>query len=323
MNDSRAVLVTGGGGFVGSALISLLRREARPVIRVLRSSAAHPEACDAIVRNIGPDTDWRILLKNVDCIIHLAARTHVLNEHGTNPLPAYREINVKGTARLARQAAEAGVRRLVFLSSIKVNGEETGDSPFSEESPSRPLDAYGISKAEAEDALRSIEAATGLETVILRPPLIYGPGVKGNFLRLLQLVERRAPLPLASINNRRSLLFVDNLVDAICACMESPVARGKTYLVSDGEDTSTPELIAKLAVAMNVTPNLLSCPVALLRLGASVLGKRAEFTRLTGSLQVNSGRIRTELGWSPRHSLNQGLISTAQWYHQRQNQGSR
>ena len=323
MNDSRSILVTGSSGFIGSALVKVLREEPRPVIRVIRSAATHPDSHDAILSNIGADTDWHGLLKKVDCVIHLAARTHVLDERGTDPLPAYREINVKGTIRLARQAAEAGVRRLVFLSSIKVNGEETADRPFSEDSTPRPLDAYGISKAEAEDALRDIGAATGLETVILRPPLVYGPGVKGNFLRLLHLIERRVPLPLASINNQRSLLYVDNLVDAIRTCIEAPVARGKTYLISDGEDTSTPDLIAKLASAMNVEPNLLGCPVALLRLGASLLGKRAEVMRLTGSLQVNCSRIRTELGWSPRYSLNQGLNSTAQWYHQRQIQGSR
>ena len=262
------------------------------------------------------------MLKDVDCIVHLAARTHVLGEHGINQLPAYREINVKGTLRLAQHAAAAGVRRFVFLSSIKVNGEETSDTPFSEENTSQPLDAYGISKAEAEDALRRIEAATGLETVILRPPLVYGPRVKGNFLRLLQLIERRAPLPLASINNRRSMIGIENLVDAIITGAESPAAAGKTYLVSDGEDTSTPELISKLAMAMGLKPNLLACPVALLRLGATILGKRAEAMRLTGSLQVNSNRIRKELGWNPRYSLNQGLNSTAQWYHQRQNKGS-
>ena len=322
MSGSQSILVTGASGFVGSALVALLSQGPRPVTRVLRSAAACPQPGDAIVGDIGAETRWNGLLKDVECIVHLAARTHVLGEHGTNPLAAYREINVKGTIRLAQHAAAAGVRRLVFLSSVKVNGEETSDKPFSEENTPQPLDAYGISKAEAEDALRSIGAATGLEIVILRPPLVYGPGVKGNFLRLLRLIERRVPLPLASINNRRSLLGVGNLVDAIIASMDGPVAAGRTYLVSDGEDTSTPELISKLARALGVQPNLLPCPVGLLSLGAAILGKSAEAMRLTGSLQVNSSRIRQELGWNPRYSLNQGLNSTAQWYHQHQNKGN-
>lgn len=322
MNGVRSVLVTGASGFVGSALVDLLDRGPRPVTRALRSMSALPHPHDAIVGDIGAETRWGGLLENVDCVVHLAARTHVLGEHGTGALPAFRAINVKGTVRLAQHAAAAGVRRFVFLSSVKVNGEQTGDEPFSEADAPQPQDAYGISKLEAEDALRNIEAATGLETVILRPPLIYGPGVKGNFLRLLRLISHRTPLPLASIKNRRSLIGIENLVDAIIAGIENPVAAGKTYLVSDGEDPSTPQLILKLAQALGVQPNLLPCPVALLDLGAAILGKRDEAMRLTCSLQVNSSRIREELGWKPRYSLNQGLNSTAQWYHQRKNKGS-
>ena len=272
-----------------------------------------------MVGDIGPDTDWRAALHGIDCVVHLAARTHVLDDHSSDPYAAYRHINVLGTTALAQQAAATGVRRLIFLSSIKVNGEATITHPYTENDTPQPEDAYGVSKLEAEEALKRIGTDTGLETVVLRPPLVYGPGVKGNFLRLLRLIERGMPLPLASINNRRSLVGVANLADAIIACIAAPVAAGKTYLVSDGEDISTPQLISRLANAMGMTPYLLPCPSVLLNSGAALLGKRAVASRLTGSLQVDSGRIRRELGWQPRYSLDQGLKSTAQWYHQGQN----
>ena len=318
-HTSGRILVTGAAGFVGRALVASLLSQQRQVRRSLRETAPDNATDDIIVGDIGPDTDWRRALEGVDCVIHLAARTHALQESAEDPLAAYRRINVGATRRLAQQAAASGARRFVFLSSIKVNGESTGEHPFSAADAPQPLDAYGISKREAEDVLRGIGTDTGMEIVILRPPLVYGPGVKGNFLRLLQAIARGMPLPLASIHNRRSLVYIGNLVDAIITCMDAPAAAGKTFLVSDGEDVSTPALIRKLAAALGRSPRLLPCPPALLHFGAALLSKRAAMMRLTGSLTVDASALRQELGWQPRYSLDQGLTATAQWYHQVQN----
>lgn len=317
-DGQRRILITGAGGFVGRALTAALDSAGRDWIAATRRPSEQFESHQTIVGDIGANTDWSAAMHDVDCVIHLAARTHVLHDDSADPLAAYREINVHGTTALARQAVTAGVRRLVFLSSIKVNGEATATQPFTEADTPRPEDAYGLTKLEAEDALRQIAAETGLETVVLRPPLVYGPGVKGNFLRLLGLVERGVPLPFASIRNRRSLVYVGNLADAIVACIDAPTARGKTYLVSDGEDWSTPQLITGIAAAMGKPPKLWPCPVPLLNLGASMLGRQAEALRLTGSLQIDAGSLRHDLGWSPRYSPDQGLTETVQWYHQRQ-----
>jgi len=316
---NRRILVTGAGGFVGRALTAALDDAGLDWAAATRRPSPVLGDRQIVVGDIGADTDWRTALRGIDCVIHLAARTHVLDERSSDPLAAYRSINLAGTATLAQQAAVAGVRRLVFLSSIKVNGEATTARPYTEDDTPRPEDAYGISKHEAEEALQRIGTDTGLETVVLRPPLVYGPGVKGNFLRLLRLVERGIPLPLASIDNRRSLIGVANLADAIVNCIDTPAAAGKTWLLSDGDDVSTPELITRLARAMGRTPRLLPCPVALLKFGAGLLGKRAVAMRLTGSLQIDSSRIRRELGWQPRYSLDQGLNATVQWYHRGQN----
>jgi len=319
MTDMQSVLITGATGFVGQALITALRAQQRQVRRALRGTRTGNVADDSIVGDIGPDTDWRQALQGIDCVVHLAARTHVIDDRSTDPLTLYRRINGEATRRLAQQAAAAGVRRFVFLSSIKVNGESTATSSFTPNDMPQPLDAYGISKREAEDVLRHIGTDTGMEIVILRPPLVYGPGVKGNFLHLLQAIARGTPLPLDSINNRRSLVYIGNLVDALIACMDMPAAAGKTWLISDGEDVSTPALIRKLAAAMDKTPRLLPCPPALLNLSTALLGKHAMAMRLTGSLVVDSSGLQRELGWRPRYSLDQGLNATAQWYHQGQN----
>ena len=316
--DHRLVLVTGATGFVGTALCDVLSKQGYRVRRAVRSApqAAAEDIC--LISDMTQAVAWQQALQDVSVVIHLAARTHVLDDHSADPLAEYRKVNVLGTTALARQAAASGVRRLIFLSSIKVNGESTRATPFSEEDTPAPEDAYGISKLEAEQSLQQIAKTTGLETVILRPPLVYGPQVKGNFLRMLGAIARGMPMPLASINNQRSLIYVGNLVDAIMTCIDAPAAAGKTYLVSDGEDISTPALIGKLAHAMGKSPRLLPCPPALLTLGASMLGKQAAAARLTGSLQVDGARIRRELGWQPQYSLDQGLSATAQWYHQAQ-----
>ena len=312
MNRDLTVLVTGANGFVGRALCAALTASGRGFRASVR--APLPDFPDAVaVGEIGPDTDWRAALEGVQYVTHLVSRTDVLRETAPDPLAEYRRINVAGTLRLAQQAVLAGVRRLVFVSSIKVNGEWT-TKPFTEDDARRPEDAYGVSKQEAEQALARVTVGTGLELVVLRPPLVYGPRVKGNFLRLMDLVTRRTPLPLSSIDNRRSLIYVGNLVDAIVKATDAPHAAGRTYLVADGEDVSTPGLVRALAQALGVAPHLLPCPLALMRLGATLTGRHAELARLTGSLQVDSARIRRELDWRPPFTLAQGLAQTAQWY---------
>jgi nucleoside-diphosphate-sugar epimerase len=307
------VLVTGANGFIGRSLCDVLAASGRRVRRAVRMPV--PGLPDAVpVGDIGPDTDWRTTLEGVSGVVHLAARTHVLRETATDSLAEYREINVSGTERLARSAAAVGVRRLVFVSSVKVNGERTKERPFTEDGAPRPEDNYGISKWEAEQALSRIAAATGLEVVVLRPPLVYGPGVKGNFLRLMNLVARGVPLPLGAVDNRRSFIYTGNLAGAIVKALDAPLAAGRTYLVSDGEDASTPDLVRGLARALGVKPRLLSLPLAALGLGATLAGKRVEFARLTGSLQADSSRIRRELDWQPPFALAQGLELTAKWY---------
>jgi len=307
------VLVTGASGFVGRALCAALVSFGHRVRMAAR--APQPDLPGAVaVGDIGPATDWRAALAGIDSVVHLAARTHVLRETAADPLGEFRRTNVGGSERLARAAAAMGVRRFVFLSSVKVNGESTAARPFTESDAPYPEDAYGRTKLEAEQALAGISAATGLEVVVLRPPLVYGPGVKGNFLRLMRLVARGLPLPLGAIRNQRSLVYVGNLADAIVKSLDAPQAAGRTYLVSDGEDLSTPDLVRGLARALGVKPRLLSLPPAALGLAATLAGKRAEFARLTGSLQVDSSRIRRELDWRPPFTLAHGLELTAKWY---------
>jgi len=307
------VLVTGANGFIGQALCDALTGSGRRVRKAVRIPV--PGVPNAVaVGDIGADTDWRTALAGVSSVVHLAARTHVLRETAADPLAVYRNINVSGTKRLARSAAAGGIRRLVFVSSVKVNGERTEERPYSEDDTPRPEDAYGVSKWEAEQTLHRVSAETGLEVVILRPPLVYGPGVKGNFLRLMNLIARGVPLPVGAVDNRRSLIHSGNLTSAITTALDAPRAAGRIYLVSDGEDVSTPDLVRGLARALGAKPRLLSLPLAALHFAAMLAGKRAEFARLTGSLQVDSSRIRRELGWRSPITLAQGLELTAKWY---------
>jgi nucleoside-diphosphate-sugar epimerase len=316
----KKILVTGATGFVGQVLVTRLHELGYAVRAALHSPSSRFSTEDSlVVGDIDGGTSWQEALKSIECVVHLASRTHVTEEQSVDPLSAYRKINVTGTACLAKQALASGVRRFVFMSSIKVNGESTTNEPFRESSPPRPQDPYGISKLEAEHALHSVSNNMGMETVTLRPPLVYGPGVKGNLLRLLRMIDHGIPLPLASINNRRSFIGVHNLADAIVFAIEAQAAADQTYLISDGEDLSTPELIRKLSSLMGRHPGLWPCPAALLNFGATLICKREEASRLTGSLQVDSSRIRGELGWQPRHSLDQGLKAMVQWYHQMPN----
>jgi nucleoside-diphosphate-sugar epimerase len=266
------------------------------------------------VGDIGPGTDWGAALDGVECILHLASPSDTQRGSPADSLAEFRRVNVAGSRRLAEQAAASGARRLVFMSTIKVNGERTAQRAFTENDAPGPEDAYGISKQEAEHALRDVAQKTGLEIIVLRPPLVYGPGVKGNFLRLMNLVARGVPLPLGAIANRRSLIYAGNLADAIIKALGAPQAAGRTYLVSDGEDVSTPDLVRALAQSLGVKPRLVPLPLAALRIAAALAGRRAEFARLAGSLQVDSSRIRRELDWRPRFTLAQGLAETALWY---------
>jgi len=304
------VLVTGANGFVGRALCQhLLQRGFSVRAAIRRAGGGLPGCEEVIVGEIGPDTDWHRALGGVDAVAHLAARVHVMHETSVDALADFRRVNVQGTAYLARAAAAAEVKRLVFLSSVKVNGEASA-RPLTEADVPCPEDAYAISKWEAEQALAQVAKETGLEYVILRPPLVYGPGVEANFLRLIRVVARGVPLPLGCVQNLRSLVYVGNLVDAIGVCLTHPVLANRTYLVSDGEDLSTPQLVRRLAAAISVSPRLWPVPVAWLRLAAAVADQRAALDRLVGSLQIDSTALRRDTGWQPPFSVDHGLAQT-------------
>jgi nucleoside-diphosphate-sugar epimerase len=310
------ILVTGAGGFAGRALCRHLARMGHEPVAAVRGNTADVPPDSVLVPDIGPDTDWRAALHGIDTVVHLAARVHVDAESAADPLAEYRRVNVAGTRRLAQAALDAGVRRIVLLSSVKVHGD-CAARPLTETDAPDPQDAYAISKLEAERALVEIADTGQLEWVILRPPLVYGPGVKANFLRLLQAVARGAPLPLAAIHNRRSLLFVENLVDAIAACSTHAAASGRVFLVSDGEEVSTPDLVRRLADALHVKARLFAVPPELLMLAGALVGRREAMQRLTGSLVVNAAAIREQIGWVPPFDLDAGLQATARWFLER------
>ncbi len=309
------VLVTGATGFVGSALCARLAASGIEVVPAVRNLSGLPH--EVAVGNLAASTDWRSALSGCDAVVHLAARVHAMDDTAQYPLALYRSTNLAlyrstnldATLNLARQAAQAGVKRFVFISTIKVNGEGR-DAPYRETDAPAPGGAYAISKWEAEQGLLRIAAETGLEVVILRPPLVYGPGVKANFLRLMRMVERGWPLPLGAIRNRRSLLYLGNFADAIRLCVEHPDAAGQTFLLDDGEPVSTPQLIRAVARAMGRPARLPAVPVGMLGLAGALLGKRAAVARLTESLFVDSSAIRTCLGWMPPYTLEQGLAET-------------
>lgn len=310
-------LITGATGFVGSSLIQrLLIENVRLIAAVLDGEATGhlPAAVERIiVQPLSESSDYSTALQHVDIVIHLAARVHIMQDTAMDPLQEFRRVNLHGTERLARQAAQVGVKRFVYISTVKVHGEETATT-YHEDSPFVPLDPYGTSKAEAETALRRIAEETGLEVVIVRPPLVYGPGVKANFRQLMRVVSRGVPLPFASIRNKRSLVFVGNLADALTSCATHPNAAGQTYLVSDGEDVSTPELIRRVASALGRRARLFPFPPAVMGVAGRLLGKSAAVERLVGSLQVDSSKISRELGWKPPFTMEQGLAETARWF---------
>lgn len=304
-------LVTGANGFVGKVLCSELRANGLTVRAAVRTGN-FPGSDVVRVGAIDDQTDWTDALRDMAVVIHLAARVHVMTDKASNPLAEFRRVNVVGTENLARQAARAGIKRLVYVSSIKVNGEATdGARKFSELNVPNPQDPYGVSKCEAEAALHRVAEETGLEVVIVRPPLVYGAGVKGNFAQMLKVLAKGIPLPLASVQNSRSLVYVGNLVDALILCATHPKAAGQTYLVSDGEDVSTPDLLRQLGNAMDHPVRLIPCPPALLKLAGSLTGKADQVERLLGSLQIDNGEICRELNWTPPYTLDQGLRATA------------
>ena len=377
------ILITGANGFIGRALCNKLIADGYHVRGSVRGAAqmtALPSGVEgAMVGDIGPETDWSEVLNGIEGIVHLAARVHVMRESSADPLAAFREVNVEGTKCLAIAAANAGVKRFVYISSVKVNGEGTGkredggrrretgrkrdqrptsnierptsnekeelatdprrltqtfvratcsgknshrfakekaegrSDPYTEMDKPEPQDPYAVSKWEAEQILAEISSATGIEIVIIRPPLVYGPNVRANFLRLLRWVNKGIPLPLGMVDNRRSLVSLDNLVDFLITCIEHPAAAGETFLVSDGEDLSTPALIRRIALSMNIPARLIPVPVCLLRLGGSLLGKKSEVDRLCGSLQVDISKAKSVLGWKPPLSVDEGLAKTADW----------
>jgi UDP-glucose 4-epimerase len=303
------VLVTGAQGFVGLPLSAALVKLGYQVRGAVRGNFQDKEGQETLsVGDINGDTVWSEVLADVSVLIHLAARVHVMNEMTDDPLAEFRKINVEGTLNLARQAFKAGVSRFIYISSIKVNGEFTEPGrPFRADDAPQPMDPYGVSKREAEDGLRQLAEETGLEVVIIRPPLIYGLGVKANFLSMMRWLHKGIPLPLGSINNARSLVALDNLVDLIVTCIQHPAAANQTFLVSDGEDVSTTDLLKKTALAMGIKARLIPVPDILIKAGGKLLGKGDVVQRLCGNLQVDITKAQQLLGWAPPISVEEGL----------------
>jgi len=311
------VLVSGATGFVGEALVSGLLFKPCDVKALVRQlSVGLPLAVEQVkVAGLSNSTDYTSALKDVDVVVHLAARVHVMNDDATDPLTVFRRVNTEGTLNLARQAAQAGVKRFIFLSSIKVNGEQTAlDKPFSPDDRFIPTDPYGLSKYEAEQGLLALAAETAMEVVIIRPPLVYGPNVKANFSSMMKWVGKGIPLPLGSIDNQRSLVALDNLVSFIIQCIDHPKAANKVFLISDGEDVSTSELLRKVAKAFGKKPLLLSVPTSIMTFTAKLIGKGEVATRLFSSLQVDSSKAQDLLGWTPVTTMDEQLKKTAEAY---------
>ena len=300
------VLVTGATGFVGSALVARMVRDARVTVRagIRREAGTLPASVERVPGDVTPGRDWQEALVDAPVVVHLAARVHVMRETAADALAEFRRVNVTGTLNLAEQAAAAGVQRFVYLSSVKVNGEA---GAYSEDDPAAPEDAYGVSKHEAEVGLRRIAAESAMDVVIVRPPLVYGPDVRANFNALMRAVARGIPLPLGAIDNRRSLVGLDNLVDFILRCIECPAAANETFLVSDGEDLSTTDLIRRLARAMGRPARLIPVPAPVLMAAATLLGRRDVARRLLCSLRVDITKAKQRLAWTPPVSVDDGL----------------
>ena len=306
------ILLTGSTGFIGGALNAKLESNGFHVLNVVRSLNFH-SSINSFIAEISPTTDWSLALKNIDVVIHAAGRAHVTKERSTDPLGEYRYHNVETTLNLANAAAAYGVKRFIFVSSIKVLGDETSaENKFSADSAYSPSDPYGISKMEAEIGLLKIAKITKLEVIIIRPPLVYGPGVKANFLMMMKLLRLGFPLPLGGIKrNKRSFVFIDNLVSIIITCIKHPKARNQIFLVSDDEDLSTASLLKYTALALGKSPKLITVPVALINLLAKLIGRKDIAQRLCGSLQVDIEKTKDMLNWSPPVNPRDGLQKTA------------
>jgi nucleoside-diphosphate-sugar epimerase len=316
VNRSAIIAVTGANGFVGRALCAEALRRGYAVRGLTRAPCVLPDGVENVaVGEVDGDTRWDQAMAGCDVVIHLAARVHIMQDKSRDPLAEFRRVNTAGTLRLAQCATRAGVRRLVNVSSIGVNGASTlGEWKFTDQDVPHPHNPYALSKWEAEEALRVIEAQSGLEVVTVRPPLIYGPGVGGNFLRLLGAVHKGIPLPLALTHNYRDLLYVGNLADFLLVCADHPHAKGNTYLVSDGTPVSTHALLRGLARALEVPSRLFPVPPFLLQWVGTLTGHTAEFQRLLSSLRVDGSKVQRELDWYPPFTLRQGLQATAHWY---------
>ncbi len=307
------ILVTGATGYIGRALHEHLHGKGHDILGAVRSAAITPGFVQA--PNLSAESDWSEALAGRDVVVHTAARAHVLKETEIDSLAVFREVNTAGTLSLASQAAAAGARRFVFISSIGVNGMSTSEGEsFTEQSPPAPHNHYALSKWEAEQGLWRIARETGMEVVILRPPLVYGPGVKGNFLRLMQFIDSGLPLPLGRCHNRRSLIGLTNLVDLLAQCLTNPTAAGQTFLVSDGRDLSTPELLQCVAQGFGKQARLFPVPTGWLRFVADLAGRTSDYLSLCGSLQVDISKVRRVLGWEPPQTLDTEIIRTVQWY---------
>jgi len=303
------IVLTGATGFLGSRVADQIEQQNHLNLTcILRRPLPKVGKRKVIYNSLEDCTDWSIVLKNQRVVIHTAARAHIMREEKADPLAEYRKVNVEGTLNLARQAVVAGVKRFIFISSIKVNGERTSKGqPFNSHDAPSPEDFYGISKHEAEQGLRALAVETGMEVVIIRPPLVYGPGVKGNFASMIKLVGKSLPLPLGAVHNKRSLVALDNLVDLIITCIDHPGAANQTFLVSDGEDMSTTQLLRGVAQAMGKPSRLIPVPASLLQFAATLLGKKAVAQRLLGSLQVDISHTQKCLNWTPPLAVKQGL----------------
>ncbi len=317
----RRVVVTGANGFIGNHVCRRFVESGKEVTACIRAQAdasllAAIPGLRGIHRipGVGGDADLARVFSNADAVIHLAGRAHVMRETVANPLDEFRKVNVGGTETLASLAAQQGVKRFIYMSSIKVNGEATNGHPFRADDPPGYSDPYGQSKWEAEERLRQIAAGTPMQWIVVRPPLVYGPGVRGNFLTLLRSVFRRLPLPLGSLHNRRSLVSVFNLSDFVCLLVDHPAAANSRFLVSDQHDISTPDLLRQMAEALHCKSRILPCPEAALHMAATVLGRRSATQRLCSSLVVDTQKVKDGLHWCAPTTLSWGLSRTAEWF---------